>query len=86
MSTIRLCSRPPCCSPCSLPPSRGADHDARQAAEANLDVLRDTIRANRKALVAVNLKLDRRGGRQVLAASTIATSRRSVRSTIAWSP
>lgn len=30
---------------------------AGEAADANLDVLRDAIRANRKALVAVNLKL-----------------------------
>jgi hypothetical protein len=30
---------------------------AGEAAEANLDVLRETIRANRKALVAVNLPL-----------------------------
>jgi hypothetical protein len=30
---------------------------AGEAANANLDVLRDTIRANRKALVAVNLRL-----------------------------
>src|SRR5689334_19332833 len=30
---------------------------AGEAANANLDVLRETIRANRKALVAVNLKL-----------------------------
>jgi hypothetical protein len=30
---------------------------AGEAAKANLDILRDTIRANRKALVAANLKL-----------------------------
>jgi hypothetical protein len=30
---------------------------ANEATEANLDILRDTIRANRKALVAVNLDL-----------------------------
>ena len=30
---------------------------AGESADANLDILRDTIRANRKALVAVNLKL-----------------------------
>ena len=36
---------------------RAAPPPARPAAEANLDVLLDAIRANRKALVAINLKL-----------------------------
>jgi hypothetical protein len=34
-----------------------ATGDAGEAARANLDILRDTIRANKKALVAVNLNL-----------------------------
>jgi hypothetical protein len=34
-----------------------APSSAGEAVDANLDILRDTIRANRKALVAVNLSL-----------------------------
>lgn len=57
MSTIRLLLVAvllSCCSPAAV---RAAESGGPAAPQVNLDLLRDTIRANRKALIAVNLAL-----------------------------
>jgi len=57
MSKIRLVLAATVILALSAAALRAAQPPTGQAAEANLDVLLDAIRSNRKALVAVNLKL-----------------------------
>jgi hypothetical protein len=57
MSKLRLLFAAAVILGLSVTALRAAQPPTGQAAEANLDVLLDAIRANRKALVAVNLKL-----------------------------
>ncbi len=57
MSKIRLLLAAALMLAASAAALRAEEPRAGQAAEANLDLLLDAIRSNRKALVAVNLKL-----------------------------
>jgi hypothetical protein len=57
MTKIRLVLAAAVILALSAGPLRAAQPSGSQAATANLDVLVDAIRSNRKALVAVNLKL-----------------------------